>query len=100
VRKWAEQATGDVLTPPPDDLVCFVEDWIEEDVIDSHTFTPGCRAPGHAGGGHADCELHLERLAAARHGEDRAAWLDQHGVPKWQECAVWPVGRARWRTAA
>ncbi|MDT0263983.1 hypothetical protein [Jatrophihabitans lederbergiae] len=84
-------------TPPADTRICYVEDWISADEIDSHTFNPDCPAAGHASGGFADCGLHLERLARRRHGEHRAKWLKQHDVPEAAQFTLWPAHRARWR---
>ncbi len=83
----------DDLAPPADTRICFVEDWISSDEIDSHSSSPDCPAPGHASGGYADCELHLVRLAKRRHGDHRAEWLQQHDVPKPDQFTVWPTHR-------
>lgn len=97
-RRIRQAETGD-LTPPTDTRICYVEDWISEDEISTHTFTEDCPAPGHASGGYADCELHLGRDAQHRHAEHRAEWLAQHNVPKADQFRVWPDHRARWRSA-
>ena len=100
VRRRARQAETDDLAPPADTRICFVQDWISADEIDSHSFAPDCPAVGHVSGGFADCRLHLERLAKRRHAEHRAQWLAQHGVPLLDQFTVWPAHRARWRSAA
>ena len=82
-------------SPPDEAINATVEDLVPAVERARHSFDgrcPVCRAET-ALLGDTNCAEHIESSAAHRYRRARRAWLDEHRVPREDQCRVWPRHR-------
>lgn len=97
MRRWVEAPAGTLPAPTADMVDSCVEDWVDAEEIDAHTFATDCPVCNARYQTEADCAFKLAWRAHRRRQAFRRDWMAEQGVDDRDSWRLWPEGRVSWR---